>query len=571
MASAKWLDAWTDALAGVKALSRHLVLSDIDGSGDSALLVADMQKRLRVYRGTSQVAEVPLMHMPTAIASFYQELKPSGRPIPTIAIAAGANIYLYRELLPSFMYTLPSIDPEPQEAEVWAGLRAKTIDRVKAIAALKHARELGVALSTQSLDLLALANEKEQQELIARNLETPLLQYTVVTSLGVLMKSMDDEVAVGCLVVGTEARNIMILDPTGKRVLHKVKLKSVPSMLAVSGLLDVESRVVAACRDGNLYTMKNGELISSAIELESQPVGIVIVQKLIIVGCMDQQIHAFHFRGKKAYSLYLPANICALEVLHSKARGVAAVAVALENKEIRVYNGKQLISLTKTDDVVNGLVFGRYGREDHALVMSTRGNGLAVKILPRTASLEATAVAGPPPEQDQPLDVPKKTKLYVEQTEREREHGTDMHRVFQRDLCKLRLTTARAFVKVATDTQGPISVAASATVRLLARVAGLGPSFRLRLQLTNAGTKTVSDVHVVVLFNSAVYKVQCPYVQLPLLVPGLSYECEVALTNVDPTGCADSVRVHVVSATSAIPLITAIVNMPPSELPLEGA
>lgn len=51
------------------------------------------------------------------------------------------------------------------------------------------------------------------------------------------------------------------------------------------------------------------------------------------------------------------------------------------------------------------------------------------------------------------LQVPKKTRLYVEQTQREREQAADMHRMFQRDLAKLRLTTARAYVKILTDGQ----------------------------------------------------------------------------------------------------------------------
>lgn len=54
---------------------------------------------------------------------------------------------------------------------------------------------------------------------------------------------------------------------------------------------------------------------------------------------------------------------------------------------------------------------------------------------------------------DIPLNIPKKTKLYVEQTQRERDHATEMHRHFQRDLCKLRLTTARAYVKIIKDGQ----------------------------------------------------------------------------------------------------------------------
>lgn len=76
--------------------------------------------------------------------------------------------------------------------------------------------------------------------------------------------------------------------------------------------------------------------------------------------------------------------------------------------------------------------------------------------MPRTANLEVAGAAGssgPLPEQEVPLDVPKKTRLYVEQTQREREHAVDMHRVFQRDLVKMRLETARALVKVLTDGQ----------------------------------------------------------------------------------------------------------------------
>jgi len=39
-----------------------------------------------------------------------------------------------------------------------------------------------------------------------------------------------------------------------------------------------------------------------------------------------------------------------------------------------------------------------------------------VKILPRTAKLDGgSSVTGPPPEQDIPLDIPKRTAVYIEQ------------------------------------------------------------------------------------------------------------------------------------------------------------
>ena len=62
------------------------------------------------------------------------------------------------------------------------------------------------------------------------------------------------------------------------------------------------------------------------------------------------------------------------------------------------------------------------------------------------------------PEQDVPLSIPKKTRVYVEQTKREREKASEMHKGFQRDLCKLRLSTARAYVKtITTIPQGRVT------------------------------------------------------------------------------------------------------------------
>ena len=114
--------------------------------------------------------------------------------------------------------------------------------------------------------------------------------------------------------------------------------------------------------------------------------------------------------------------------------------------------------------------------------------------------------AGPPPEQDIPLNVPKKTKLYVEQTQRERDSAVDMHRIFQRDLCKLRLSTARAYVKVLTDGQGPVSFASTASMRLNAEVQGLGPSYKIIVTLHNTGNKTISGCRLLAKFNASLYR-----------------------------------------------------------------
>ena len=77
------------------------------------------------------------------------------------------------------------------------------------------------------------------------------------------------------------------------------------------------------------------------------------------------------------------------------------------------------------DDVIIAMKFGRFGREDNTLIMITQSGTLIVQILKRTAKFivqetdtERTASTA---SSNTKLIVPKKTKLFVDQTMRERE------------------------------------------------------------------------------------------------------------------------------------------------------
>ena len=82
------------------------------------------------------------------------------------------------------------------------------------------------------------------------------MQQTVITCMETLNKNVDGERAVSSLVIGTESRQVLVLDPPGNSILAKVTLPGVPVNLGVTGLHDVDYRIVVACRDGNIYTIK---------------------------------------------------------------------------------------------------------------------------------------------------------------------------------------------------------------------------------------------------------------------------------------------------------------------------
>jgi Bardet-Biedl syndrome 1 protein len=245
--------------------------------------------------------------------------------------------------------------------------------------------------------------------------------------------------------------------------------------------------------------------------------------------------------------------------------------LGMANGEVRLYHEKHLVAQLRINEPVTALRFGSYGREEGCLAIVGASGSLSIKILQRTAKFDTTSsTAGPPPEQDVPLSIPKKTKLYVEQTQREREQATEMHRAFQRDLCKLRLSTARAYVKMITDGQGPMSYSSGSALRLTAQVQGLGPRFKIKLSLQNTGTKAVSDLSLALNYNALNYRVKTAVFDVPTLVPGLVHRLDAELECIDENGAPDVVRVYVCPLQSLVPILSALVNMPASEMLLSN-
>lgn len=339
-AAGPWLNAWHDTVANVKAFSPCVRLADLNATGEYLLLIADADKKLKVYKGTSLASEHALLDVPSALAIFYTDLnKPQ---TPSVAVAAGSYIFIYRNLRPYYKFTLPPVDIEQGELDIWAALRAGKMEVTAAVEQLSEARDTGVQLSTRSINLLSLGeNRSEQESFVHAQKNLPLVQLTVATCMETLNKNMAGERAVSSLVVGTESRHILIMEPSGTSVHKKFLLPSVPVFLAVQGTLDVEYRIVAACRNGNIYQIKKGKVLGTVLELETQACGLVLLDKSLLVGCMDGCVHSFHFKGKKNYTLYLPDAISNMELLKlTRIKNQRALIVSLANGEIRLYNKK---------------------------------------------------------------------------------------------------------------------------------------------------------------------------------------------------------------------------------------
>uniref|UniRef100_K3WRX5 Bardet-Biedl syndrome 1 N-terminal domain-containing protein n=1 Tax=Globisporangium ultimum (strain ATCC 200006 / CBS 805.95 / DAOM BR144) TaxID=431595 RepID=K3WRX5_GLOUD len=70
-----WLSAYHNSVAGIKAFSSCIKLVDVYGDGDSKLIVADADKRLKMYKGSSLYGEQAILGVPSALSYFYSGIQ----------------------------------------------------------------------------------------------------------------------------------------------------------------------------------------------------------------------------------------------------------------------------------------------------------------------------------------------------------------------------------------------------------------------------------------------------------------------------------------------------------------
>lgn len=570
----KWLDAHHDNLASLYTFTQCIALSDIHADGNWKLVIGDLgtdnfSSKLKVFQGVSLMHESSLQDLPNGVISFYMDTHEPRTP--AIAVCSGPFIYVYKNLRPYYKFSMPTLEINATEQELWAQVKDGKINSSHLRESLQGLKNEGVQLTVRSFKITQV--NPSETALLDAYVETfkefPLKKQPVITCMGTLKKSSTDDDAISCLIIGTENCCIYVLDSAAFTVLKTMTLPSVPVFINISGMYDVEYRIIATCRDGKIYTFKRVNTTPKhCIELSSQPVGLIRINKTIVVGCMDETLQCVSDKGKRLWSIKLPASIMSMELLDYTAKGISAILVALSDSTVHMYQDKHLVDIIQTPDVINALKFGRFGREEGNLILTTRGGGLIVKILRRHADFEIKDISlGPPASQNTKLNIPKKTKLFVSQSVRERENPVAMFRTFQRDLSLFRLNTARQFAQILENNSSPISSDPKEPLKISALVQGIGPIFKLMVTIQNTSLINPSmNLFIIFEFNNKLYSVRKPRIPIPFLVPGLNYVFDTLVECKTDKGISDDIKVLVFREGQFCPLLTAVISMPVSEI-----
>ncbi|EFN86690.1 Bardet-Biedl syndrome 1 protein homolog [Harpegnathos saltator] len=525
LGTSRWLEALWEPSAGLFALPGGLDMLDVSGDGDARFICADLgpvgsdSTKVRVYKGGDQVTEHNMVDPPCGIVGFYTE---NGEPRSSVvAVGAGASVYVFKNMRPFFKYCLPHIDAHPKEREIWhkCGLDEELNVLTLADDLELLLKELGAAfLSPRTLKFLSM-DSNLRLSFAEQYRRVPLIKPNALTAIAIIRRDSWNDPASSCLILGTEAGETLILDPRAFLVMDKHQLEWPPVAFASCGLWTGDGRIIVIGRDGKIGAIRRG----SPVKLwETLPAPAVSISVLTSAGAaaavMDGTLVGFSKRGVKLWCIGIPGIILDLVSLPVPQSGLSLLAVSTAGHGIRIYDGKHHVDTVKVMEPVSALKYGRMGQEERTIAMVTVGGALCMKILKRTADFNVNNSSSSSSSSNSSscnaskFSIPKKTRLFVDQTIRERAEAKKIHNTFQQGFLRLRLSTA----KQASEHLNENQASGPNPITLEANVLGLGPNYMIRITVTNI-SEGLTHAELYILCRADDSDVSPGVVNLPLL------------------------------------------------------
>ncbi|XP_034102765.1 Bardet-Biedl syndrome 1 protein homolog [Drosophila albomicans] len=583
----------------LSTLSSCMTLSDVQCDGYMRLLAADISleeddepsAKLKVFRGLKLKQEQSLPGIPTAIESLYiDETEPK---TPVIAVAIAESVLFYRHMKPYFKYTVPALDAEELELEVWRKLpvmKAETHDELlQLLKDVDHAK-----LSRKTQRLLQLSGE-ERESFIETHKDSPVGRVGNIVAMCCLKRVSSSPNPPSHLVLATDTGRVFVLEPQGFNLVYQARTCSyetaVPSLISVHGTYETDFCIVVGTRNGGVYLLRKANNEGQEIlKMSTALTGLLLlpVDQTIVVTTMEQRYLCYSKRGKLLYQVQLEAQpVCILPLMLAHL-GLTLVAVALQGGVVKFFLQRYLVDEFVLPETVAAMLYGRMGMEDHVLTLTTQSGEMFIKILRRVTRFEtdvvaAAAAANKSATKSQRiadvsiLDKPKKSSIFVEQAAREKLKAKASYGSFQVELWRLRHTAARATIDAINSSESTISGDLThAPVKLSAEVCGSGPAFRLYLTVQNLSTfKMASNLVVLLHADRRHYTMSQSMARLPSVLPGIplrvDFEVMAVLDPLDklPPGSLtpdnSQIRVMLLKTGQSKPLIAAAVAMPQSE------
>lgn len=212
---------------------------------------------------------------------------------------------------PYFKYTVPSLIIEPLELEIWKKLPSDLPMNYE-----KHVNELRSMnishMSSLSQKFITLS-ENEREPFIKENMEPKLERLPTIVAMATIYKSIEEEKCPNCLVIATEASDILIMDAQSFNILHQARVcnfKATPDMISASGSYQNDFKIVIATREGSLCILRKNWLEGREIvklEVPATSMCLLPIDQTIVV--LSNSLMCYSKKGKMLWTMSMPEPV----------------------------------------------------------------------------------------------------------------------------------------------------------------------------------------------------------------------------------------------------------------------
>jgi len=352
-------------------------------------------------------------------------------------VAIAESVLFYRHLKPYFKYTIPALESEDLELEVWRKLPVMKSSSHPAL--LDSLRNIDHSKLSRKSQRLLQMSEEEREDFIATHKDSPVGRVGSIVAMCCLKRISSDANPPSHLVLATDSGHILILEPQGFNLVFQGRTcddeTAVPSLISVQGTFETDFCIVVATRNGGVYLLRKTQSEGQEIFKLGIPLtGVLLlpIDQTIIASTMDNRYLCYSKRGKLLHQVQLgdlPVCLLPLPMIHL---GLTLVAIALRGGVVKFYLQRYLVDEFSLDETVDAMVYGRMGMEDHVLTLVTQSGKIVVKILRRVSRFEPKLgdMGSKRSGSDHKsiadasiLDKPKKSSIFVEQAAREKQQA----------------------------------------------------------------------------------------------------------------------------------------------------
>ena len=588
-------------IARIKAFNTYIALGDILQDNNYRLIVIDTSKNLKIFKGNVLQDESKLSIFPAGLIVYYGDDPSSKNIIPLLAVAGGNTIFIYRNLKGIIKYPLPDQKMNGEESSIYQQYNNGLIDGTNCLNQLQNLADRLVAinfdydndndndnnddnenndnnnnsnkdkenknepLSQMTLELLSLKTEEAQLKFLEDNKNTKVLIRNYITCINYIKKDNSNDLKTSSyLIVGTETCLIYVIDHNNKTPLLKKRIYEVPFIIETQGGYNAEHKIFVSDRGCNVYILKKDIILNKFI-MPQPLVNLLIARNNFYIGTIGNNYISYTLSGNIVFKINQPSIITCMEIYYRKSEDLNIIIIALKNKEVRFYNDKKLIIIMNVHDNIFGMKYGKFQMTEDCLVLSTYSGIIMIKNFGNDIKFSEIKYEEKKKEEGKIL-VPKKSPLYLDLIEREKENSFHMQNTFQNDLLRIRYKAMDSYVKMLKIGNAPQNYSSSSTIKISGFLEGLGPNFKLNLILDNSGNEPIFNGILTIDYNRKIYYFDKESIILSIIMPHIPIKYSLNFKNISESGSSGMIKIIIVDKFQNSPLIQYTIKVPVSEL-----